>query len=142
MLHHTCIPWVNLIWLCCIIILYWYGWILIAFLRFFLMFWCEPFFKVFIEHATILLLLYALIPWPGSMWDLRSPTRVWIHIPCFRRQSLNHWTAWQVPGLLFSFLVISLFDIKIILHLINQVETIFSFSLLWKVCVKLTVCLP
>ena len=94
---------------------------------FFLMFWCKPFLKVFIEHATILLLLYALVPWLGSMWVLSSPTRVWIHTPCFRRQSFNHWTAWQVLSLLFSFLIISLFDIKIILHLINQVETGFFF---------------
>ena len=37
------------------------------FLRFF--FWYVPYFKVFIEFVTILLLFYVLVFWPGGMWD-------------------------------------------------------------------------
>ena len=36
------------------------------FLRFFL---CVPYFKVFIEFVTILLLFYVLVFWPRGMWD-------------------------------------------------------------------------
>ena len=35
--------------------------------------------------------------WPGGMWDLSSPTRNQIHVPCIGRWSLNHWIARQVP---------------------------------------------
>ena len=28
------------------------------------------------------------------MWDLSSPTRYWIWVPCIARQILNPWTAW------------------------------------------------
>ena len=31
------------------------------------------------------------------MWDLSSSTRDQTHTPCVRRQSLNHWTTWEVP---------------------------------------------
>ena len=34
---------------------------------------------------------------PRGMWDLISPTRDGTHIPCIGRQSLNHWTAREVP---------------------------------------------
>ena len=31
------------------------------------------------------------------MWDLNSLTRDWTHVPCIRRQILNHWTTREVP---------------------------------------------
>ena len=44
-------------------------------------------FKVFIEFATrLLLLFYVLVFWPGGMWDLSSPTRDRTHTPL-------HWKA-------------------------------------------------
>ena len=36
--------------------------------------------------------------WPRGMWDLSSLTRDGTHTPCLGRQSLNHWTAREVPG--------------------------------------------
>ena len=52
------------------------------------------FFKVFNEFVTILLLRYVFwFFWPRGMWDLSSLTCT----PCTRRQSLNHWTAREVP---------------------------------------------
>ena len=58
-------------------------------------------FKVFIEFVTILLLFYVLVFWSQGMWDLSSPTRDRTHTPCIGRQSLNHWTAREVPSLWF-----------------------------------------
>ena len=54
-------------------------------------------FKVFIEFVTILLLFYVLVFWSRGMWDLSSPTRDRTRTPCIGRQSLNHWTAREVP---------------------------------------------
>ena len=54
-------------------------------------------FRVFIEFVTILLLFYVLVFWPRGMWDLSSPTRDRTRTPCIGRQSLNHWTAREVP---------------------------------------------
>ena len=53
--------------------------------------------KVFIEFVTILLLFCVLVFWPRGMWDLSSPTRDQTCTPCIGRQSLNHWTAREVP---------------------------------------------
>ena len=64
---------------------------------FFLRFLVWTNFKVFIEFVTILLLFYVFVFWPWGMWDLSSPTRDWTHTPCIGRQSLNHWTAREVP---------------------------------------------
>ena len=55
-------------------------------------------FKVFIEFAAILLLFYVLGFWLQGMWDLSFPTRDRTHNPCIGRQSLNHWTAREVPA--------------------------------------------
>ena len=33
--------------------------------------------------------------WLG--WDLNSPTRDQIHVPCIARQILNYWTTREVP---------------------------------------------
>ena len=38
-----------------------------------------------------LLIYFFISPTPRSMWDLGSPA------PCIGRQSLNHWTAREVP---------------------------------------------
>ena len=35
--------------------------------------------------------------WQQDMWDPSFLTRDWAHIPCIGRQSLNHWTAREVP---------------------------------------------
>ena len=31
------------------------------------------------------------------MRDFSSPTKVWTHVPCIRRQILNHWATREVP---------------------------------------------
>ena len=54
-------------------------------------------FKVFIEFVTILLLFYVSVFWPRGTWDLSSLTGDGTRIPCIGRQSLNHWTASEVP---------------------------------------------
>ena len=53
--------------------------------------------KVFIEFVTILLLLCFGFLATRHMWDLSSPTRDRTRTPCTGRQSLNHWTAREVP---------------------------------------------
>ena len=58
-------------------------------------------FKVFIECVTVLLLFYVLVFWPQGMWDLSSLTRDQTCTPFIGRQSLNHWTAREVPTMLF-----------------------------------------
>ena len=55
--------------------------------------------SLFIEFVTLLFLFYVLVFWPWGMWDLSSPTRDQTCIPCIGRQSLNLWTAREVPGL-------------------------------------------
>ena len=35
--------------------------------------------------------------WPQVLWDLSSQIRDQTHTPCIGRQSLNHWTAREVP---------------------------------------------
>ena len=62
----------------------------------------DHFLKIFIKFVTILLLLYVLLFWLQGMWALGSLTRDWACTPCIGRQSLNHWTAREVP--LVSFL--------------------------------------
>ena len=54
-------------------------------------------FKVFIEFVTILLLFYVLGFWLRGTWELSSPTRDRTRTPCIGRQSLNDWTAKEVP---------------------------------------------
>ena len=59
-------------------------------------------FKVFIEFVTILNLFYVLVGGrggglPQGMWDLSSLIRYRTPIPCIGWQSLNHWTAREVP---------------------------------------------
>ena len=66
------------------------------------MFCCGPFFKVFIEFVTILLLFYVLVSWPQGIWVLSSPNRNLTRTSCIGRRSLNHWTAREVP--VFAFL--------------------------------------
>lgn len=53
-------------------------------------------FKVFIE-VTIPLLFLILVFCPQDMWDLTDPTRDQMHTLCFARQSLNSWTAREIP---------------------------------------------
>ena len=53
-------------------------------------------FKVFTEFVTIQLLLYVLVFWPESIWDLSSPARAWICTACIGRWNLNHWTTREV----------------------------------------------
>ena len=40
---------------------------------------------------------YVLVFWLRGMWDLSSLTRDQTRTPCIGRQSLNHWTAREVP---------------------------------------------
>ena len=62
-------------------------------------------FLVFIEFVVVLLLLYVLGFWLQGIWDLGSLTRELTHIPNIGRQSLNHWTAREVPKFVFLSLV-------------------------------------
>ena len=60
------------------------------------------FFKAFIEFVTILLLLfYVLVFWSRGIWDLSFPTRDRTCTPCIGRRSLTHWTAREVPVIIF-----------------------------------------
>ena len=40
---------------------------------------------------------FCLVFWPWGTWDLSFPARDWTHIPCTEVQSLNHYTAREVP---------------------------------------------
>ena len=57
-------------------------------------------FKVFTEFVTILLLFYVLVFGPWGTWDLSFP-RDGTSTPSIGRWSPNHWTAREVPKLLF-----------------------------------------
>ena len=59
------------------------------------------FFFVLFEFVTTLYLFYVLVfsPWPQGMWDLNSVIKDWTFISCIGRQSLNHWTTREVPGI-------------------------------------------
>ena len=70
---------------------------LFFFKGFFFLMW--TIFTAFIKFVTILLLFYVLVFWPQGVWDLSSSTRDPTHTPCIGRQSLNHWTAREVPRL-------------------------------------------
>ena len=85
-------------------------------------------FKVFIEFVTILLLFYVLVFWSQGMWDLSSPTRDRTHTPCIGRQSLNHWTAREVPSLWFWFV----FPWWLVMLSIFSCACCPSICLLWK----------
>ena len=56
-------------------------------------------FKVFTEFFTIayFFFLHVLFFWAQRMWDFSSLTRDQIYTPCIGRQSLNYWTAREVP---------------------------------------------
>ena len=59
-------------------------------------------FKVFIEFVTIFLLFYVSVLWPWGTWDLSSLTRDRTHTSCIGRWRLNHWTAREVPKIIFK----------------------------------------
>ena len=77
------------------------------FLRFFF-FNVDHVLKVFIEFLTVLLLFYALVFGPWSMWNLSSPTWDGIHTPSLVRLSLNHWKTRDIPTLSVSMNPVSL----------------------------------
>ena len=80
---------------------------------FLIFFWCGIF-LVFIEFVTILLLFLCFVFfWPWSLWDPSSPTRDWNCTPFIGRQSLNHWTAREVPVIIYIGTFILLFIIII-----------------------------
>ena len=59
----------------------------------------DHFSKVLIESVTTLLLFYILVSWSRCTQDLSSPPRDRTLTLCIGRQSLNHWTAREVPSL-------------------------------------------
>ena len=67
----------------------------------FKIFGCETFFKVFIKFVMVLILCYILVFWPRGMWDPSFSTRDGTHTPYIGRWSLTHWTAREVPLILF-----------------------------------------
>ena len=56
-------------------------------------------FLVFTEFVTILLLCFRVLALKHvfGFWHLSFPNRDQTHTPCIGRQSLNHWTAREVP---------------------------------------------
>ena len=54
------------------------------------------FFPYFWSNSLFFIYLYFLAA-PRSTWDLSSPTRDQTHAPAWEVQSLNHWTAREVP---------------------------------------------
>ena len=68
-----------------------------SFLRFlFFLFWLWIILKVLTEFVTSWLLVCILVFWPRSMEDLSSPTRDQTCTLYIGRQSLNHWTTWEI----------------------------------------------
>ena len=61
-----------------------------------------------LQHAVSLVEVHELSScgiWaqvPCDMWDLSSPTRDQIRVPCIGRKILYHWTTGEVPGFLFQ----------------------------------------
>ena len=66
--------------------------------------WYIPLLKSVLNLLQYCFCFYALVFWPLGMWNLSSLTRDQTHISSIVRQSLNHWTAWEVPkvAVLFS----------------------------------------
>ena len=64
-------------------------------------FWWVQFLKSLLSLLQIASILCFVLFcfWPWGMWDLSSPTKDWTCTPCFGRQSPNHWTTREVPGL-------------------------------------------
>ena len=62
-----------------------------------------PFFKVFIVLLLYCFCFMFLFYWPQGMWDLNFLTRDWTYTSCIGRQSLNQWTAMEVPKKVFYF---------------------------------------
>ena len=65
-------------------------------LAFFFLMW--TIFTVFIEFVIMLLLSHVLALWVQGMSDSRSLTRDQTSTLCIGRESLNHWTAREVPN--------------------------------------------
>ena len=61
----------------------------------------QSIFKDFIEFVTRLLPFDVLVFWPQDTWDLSSLARDLTHTHYIGRQSLNYWTAREVPLLIF-----------------------------------------
>ena len=51
---------------------------------------------------TIASVLCFLVFWPRGMWDPSSPSRDRTCTPCIGRRSPNHWTAREVPLIVFD----------------------------------------
>ena len=68
-------------------------------------FWWRPFFK---NLYWICYSIIAFILCFGFLWDLAFPTRDLTCSLCIGRQSLNHWTAREVPRFLFIYAVVDL----------------------------------
>ena len=63
----------------------------------FFFFWCGPFLKSLLILLQYFIFFNVLVFWPLGMWHLSSLTKDWNCPPCTGRQSLNHWTAREVP---------------------------------------------
>ena len=59
--------------------------------------WYIPLLKSVLNLLQYCFCFYALVFWPLGMWNLSSLTRDQTCTPCIGRQSLNHWTATEVP---------------------------------------------
>ena len=87
---------------CCLFLWFKFDWTRAMLILFFFLMW--TILKVFVEFVTILLLFYILVFWLQGTWDLSFPTRDWTCTPCTGRQSLNHWSAREVPAMLVHFM--------------------------------------
>ena len=76
-------------------------------------------FKVFIELVTILFLLYILVFWSQSMWDLSPLTRDQTRTLCIGRWRLNHWTAREISQSICLYAILKsvpLYQFNFLLH--------------------------
>ena len=62
------------------------------------------FFKVFIEFVTVLLLLYVLVFWPRSRWDLSSPPAMELAHPAWEGEILTAGLPGRSLGFSLSFI--------------------------------------
>ena len=67
---------------------------------FFFFFSCWPYFKVFIEFVTILLLFSVLVFWPWGRWNLSSPTKDRIFTLALESEVLTTELPGKVPACL------------------------------------------
>ena len=91
----------------------------------FFFFWHGPFLKSLLNllQYCFCFMCWQVFFWPGSMWDLSSPTRDQTCTPCIERWSLNHWTTREIPKSIVFYL--KLFGaLEFIIFLFNKINSL------------------